>query len=226
MADINLSKVQKEHVITYHNGTTRVARLFDCNGMICEFNPRSRKYGHYLNMDDIRCIWPLHKNEADKLKRARRFLKTAVKYLEKSGLWSDILHDFKVLLTVDDATLERILSKDLSWDDRFKMGKELGLKTGDVNCKLDNLAYTIEKGIKNVNYQKWDRDLKPKVLAEAIANGEEYSYAWHKGYDNSISCRFYNGRMVGHYSEEFTGCGNGHYYLLLDENHAMFCEND
>ena len=30
----------------------------------------------------------------------------------------------------------------------------------------------------------------------------------------------------GFYSEEFKGCGNGHYYLLFDATHAIFYEDD
>jgi len=28
------------------------------------------------------------------------------------------------------------------------------------------------------------------------------------------------------YSEEYRGCGNGHYYLALDATHALFYEDD
>ena len=28
------------------------------------------------------------------------------------------------------------------------------------------------------------------------------------------------------YSEEYKNCGNGHYYLALDETHALFYEDD
>ena len=28
------------------------------------------------------------------------------------------------------------------------------------------------------------------------------------------------------YSEEYRGCGNGHYYIALNSSMALFCEND
>ena len=58
-------------------------------------------------------------------------------------------------------------------------------------------------------------------------NNESYSHSWRKGYDNSIEFRLCDdGKKRGWYSEEFKNCGNGHYYLALDERRAIFCEDD
>ena len=65
----NISTTQREHVITYEDGHKRVARLFlSQDGFLCEYNARSRKYGHYFNSTGVVNIEPLNK-EQDLLKK-------------------------------------------------------------------------------------------------------------------------------------------------------------
>lgn len=222
---INISNEQREHIITYADGSIREANLFTTpNGKPCEYNPRSRRRGHYLNTDGIVKIEPKEKPVVDIVKKTRKFLIKVCKYLEASGLWPDVLSDFKCLLNADDEILKQMLSGTLSWTEEYEMCKSIGM---DVRFGgIDDLRTTVEKGIKSINYYKWDKETTASKFAEAIANKEEWSHAWRKGYDNSISCRMYNGRMVAHYSEEYKNCGNGHYYIVIDVNHAIFGEDD
>jgi hypothetical protein len=222
---INISDKQREHIITYADGSTREANLFKTqDGIPCEYKPRSRRYGHYLNTNGIVKIEPKEKTAVDIVKKTRKFLTKVCKYLEASGLWADTLSDFKCLLNADDETLKQLLSDTLSWTEEYEMCKAIGmnLRFGGI----DNLRTTVEKGIKSINYHKWDKETTASIFAKAIANKEEWSHAWRKGYDNSISCRMYNGRMIAHYSEEYKNCGNGHYYIAIDANHAIFSEDD
>ena len=83
-----------------------------------------------------------------------------------------------------------------------------------------------KNAIKAVNYDKsWSFE---EQVRQAIANKEDYhSPRWEKGYDNSVSVKKgEDGIVRGWYSEEYRGCGNGHYYLLIDAKHAIFYEND
>lgn len=222
---INISKDQKEHVITYADGSTRVARLFiSSTGAPCEFKPRSKRYGTVLCLDFIVNIQPVVKKTVSPAVKARKFLNKVCTHLEKSGLWSKLLKDLKILSEASDEVLTRIMTGKMSWDEEIALSRELGLSIRYGG--LDSIRGTVDKGIKSINYNKWDKDRISKAFAEAIANKQEYSYAWRKGYDNSISCRMYNDQLVAHYSEEFKDCGNGHYYLAIDEHHAIFCEDD
>lgn len=221
---INISDKQREHIITYADGSTREAKLFKTqNGKPCEYNLRSRRRGHYLNTNGIVKIEPKEMPVVDIVKKTRKFLTKVCKYLEASGLWADVLSDFKCLLNADDETLKKLLSDTLSWDEECEMCKAIGMNRRFGG--IDNLRTTVEKGIKSINYYKWD-ECTASMFAEAIANEEEWSHAWRKGYDNSISCRMYNGQMIAHYSEEYKGLGNGHYYIAIDANHAIFSEDD
>lgn len=222
---INVTNTQREHIITYADGSKRKANLFQTkDGQVCEYIPRSRYHGHYLDMSFIQDIQPVQKRVVDIVQKTRKFLTKVCKYLEASGLWADVLSDFKCLLNADDETLKQLLSGTLSWTEEYEMCKSIGmnLRFGGI----DDLRTTVEKGIKSINYYKWGKETSGSTFARAIANKEDWSHAWHKGYDNSISCRMYNGRMIAHYSEEYKGCGNGHYYIAIDAYHAIFSEDD
>ena len=64
-------------------------------------------------------------------------------------------------------------------------------------------------------------------IARHIENKEDFSYAWRSGYDVSVSGKICNdGTYRAWLSLEYYGCGNGHYYLLINENSAVFSEKD
>ena len=62
-------------------------------------------------------------------------------------------------------------------------------------------------------------------IAKALSEKRKYSTGRVVvSYDNSFE---YNPeKNKAWYSEEYRGCGNGHYYLALDGNTAVFYEND
>ena len=63
-------------------------------------------------------------------------------------------------------------------------------------------------------------------VAECIKNGTNFSRRWENGYDNSVEIANRDGEKLAWYSEEYRGCGNGHYYLMFDATHAIFYEDD
>ena len=222
MAEI-ISTTQHEHVITYANGKKRVARLFLSHiGGLCEYNKRSRRYGHYLDKTGIVDIVPLDKSK-DLLVKTRKFVNKVISILGKNGLWSNMLADFKIIATLDNERLERLLNAE--WDESVALANEIGLshRQGGVDC----LKWTVEKGIKRINYEHYDKDRQRAEFAAAIAEKRQWSHYWRKGYDNSVECKLGpDGIMRAWYSEEYKGCGNGHYYYAIDEKHAIFGDDD
>ena len=221
---INVVKTQKEHIISYADGTKRVARLFVTKyGEICEYKKRSSKYGYLLNTDNVVSIEPTNK-ENDIVKKTRRFLKKVIATLEKSGLWSNMLHDFKIIAQLDDEKLLKFLNAE--WDESQTMAQELGLS--HRQCGVDCLKWTVEKGIKSINYNSWEKETMSMEFAKAIAEKRNWFLYWRKGYDNRVECKKNetNGVMCAWYSEEYKGCGNGHYYYAIDATHAIFGEDD
>ena len=84
----------------------------------------------------------------------------------------------------------------------------------------------FSKRIKTMDFMSYDRDYQKRRLKEFIDKKEKLTYRWRKNYDNHYEIRFDNDYARGWYSEEFKNCGNGHYYFLLDECHALFGEDD
>jgi hypothetical protein len=62
------------------------------------------------------------------------------------------------------------------------------------------------------------------MIARDMEEKKECSYRGDNGYDASFS---YNPKLnKAWYSEEFRGCGNGHYYVALNSTHCLFVEDD
>ena len=64
---------------------------------------------------------------------------------------------------------------------------------------------------------------------EAFKNGEEYNSPRirFRGYDMSVSTKTYeNGDKWGWLSMEYKDCGNGHYYLLINDNDFIYTDKD
>ena len=63
-----------------------------------------------------------------------------------------------------------------------------------------------------------------QALKNALKNNLNYSIENRVNYD--VSYEYNAETKKAWYSEEYINCGNGHYYLAIDENTAIFCEND
>ena len=68
-----------------------------------------------------------------------------------------------------------------------------------------------------------NKDEKLEIKA-ALNDHRSYSTNAYTSYD--VSFEYNADKNMAWYSEEYKGCGNGHYYLALDENTALFCEDD
>ena len=63
-------------------------------------------------------------------------------------------------------------------------------------------------------------------VAQAFGKGS-FSYAWRYKYDYSVEGRFCaDGIYRAWLSQEYKGCGNGHYWLLISPTQAIFYESD
>ena len=224
---ITINPCVKEHVIAYKDGTTRTARLFKGVSynpeLICEYKYRSRRRGYPLDMTNIVSILPKEKKAQDKARKARKFLVKVAVALKKSGLWQDIRKDFEALILLDDATLEKFIYGPMDDAERKELATSIGL-SDRMNLGFSDLADTINKGLKKINYSPYYA--YESQFKNAIENHQDFDARWRKGYDNSISCKTIGGQNCAWYSEEYKNCGNGHYYLAINGTHAIFYEND
>ena len=226
---IHIAPDQLQHIITYKDGSKREARLFypDGKNVLCELNKYSRQYGHPLDTKNVISIEPKDMWTYF-LAKTRRFVNRVCELLEQSGLFPDFLHDFRIVQSLNDVELRRLLVYDYEEynDEWAAWTREIGLN--HWQCGVDNLFTTVRIGIKSINYKADEKERVSHEFAEAIVNKRSYDYSWRKGYDNTISCSVERdtGIPCAFYSEEFKGMGNGHYYFAIDATHAIFDQND
>lgn len=224
--------------VTLSNGKTEIKRLFYGARGVCEFAQNSRKYGfvvgYYEYKDWVSCE-PIVKSDEGVYKRFKQRIKKAYGLLDKSGLHSSLKNDvFGYILNLTEDECKKLVSllnyinnhaADPLWSEKMN---EIENHYHIAVCRTDMLCAMLgNKCFKSINYEPYMREQENALVAKAIINKEEYHYRWTKGYDNSIDLGMtVNGDFGGTYSEEKRGCGNGHYYLLLDATHAIFYEND
>lgn len=221
------NKFAKKFKITTSDGKTTIKRLFynPIYSYPCEYAKGSSTKGHFIYQTNVNDWTDISLIPATpQLTKTRNFMKNVVKYLSVSGLWENIKNDYIYLLSLSDDDLNELLSSD--WGERRKLLKE---KHNMASFHCDCIITSVNKGIKTINYDSYDRDIQKEHFKKALKENQRYVHYWRKGYDNRVELAEKNdsdGVRRAWYSEEFKGCGNGHYYLALDESHALFCEDD
>ena len=206
-------------VVTYADGSKERKRLFISNdGYVCEFKKRSRTRGRCIVCEELwRSVEPVA-IDTDKVKTCKRNTKSIVKYLTASGMWPDILANMLKLQGLSDDDLKYLY--ECEYDDHNKFMQEHGIDhiSPDMYHSLSS-----QRGIITINWGQGHDWIKQGWLL-ALQEKRKYSMRWTVSYDNSVEFNPDGNRAW--YSEEYRGCGNGHYYLLLDEKHAAFREDD
>ena len=162
--------------------------------------------------------------------------------LEKSGLYQDLLENIKLALEIGYEKIR--IAYDIYWKSDKNLSYEDNQKAR--NEEIKNLDERLSKNeqpnteilwhirrlarVKKMNFGKptlndgMTNIEKLQMIAKALKNKKETSVCGRANYDVSFS---YNPKLnKAWYSEEYRGCGPGHYYLALDETHALFYEDD
>ena len=206
-------------VIEYEDGTTRNARLCrSSEGALMRLNRRSRRYGVALwreckpiaaitlKLPKASTITPAQLY-TDDLRRLRR-------YFHKNSdprLWADYRAEVDTI--TDEALAELEKADCASRYEAWKLAGKLGLP--QIEPFKSTTLRTCEA---------------PDYVMEAVRNKlgrEKFSYAWRGRYDYSVSGRLCeDGVWRAWLSAEYKGCGNGHYYLLISAERAVFNADD
>lgn len=234
-----ISKVVTENVantfvVTFNDGTKKKVKMWYGVDGVCIMNRKSRKWGHVLNATDEYDKWanlvPFLSREVEIHKRVVRRAKKIEKMLDESGLWANIKNMFHTFLYErNEEEQKAIINIALDYNKKFDE------KDAIFNNRMIFESLARDRCFKTINWFGYEKESFEKLLDERIKAKEEFRYSWHKGYDNSVELMKYNGSFpayysddmfVGYYSEEYKGCGNGYYSILLDAKHALFCEKD
>ena len=218
-----IRETKNKNYIVVINGKKYNLRLFTNGDLIGEYGKGMRNRGFSVSplrvMEWESITTPETKPVCEKL---RKTMKTACKYLSASGLWKYIRISMEFLLSLNDEELTKIYEMCMTSSNDYRKFCE----DNDLHITADELWSLANKPLKTINYHSWEKDTIRDRFAKSIAEKTEYRHRWEKGYDNSIECGPRSDDMCAWYSEEYRGCGNGHYYLALDARHALFVEND
>lgn len=166
-----------------------------------------------------------------------------LKRLEKSGLWEDVAKDVRIALSIgiDKIKQAYIIDAEFNHNSNLSYQEEDRLQAERIKEIDERLVGHREDGtiyadtsiiwymnnpakVKKMYFGKYINESKLKLIEEALKNKTECHEYATAGYDVSFSYNPEHNRAW--YSEEYRGCGNGHYYLALDATHALFYEND
>ena len=205
-----------KYKVLFPEGETKEMRLFVSeNGNVCEFAPRSSRRGYPVSPER----WVgLSIDTPDYMHYFRRNVKRLIQYLAASGFWSSRLKSLQFLQQMPDHEL--LPFRTISYKDwtSFRDRHHLTLSLNAVYCLFDQHC------IKTVRYGKHP-GIKEQVK-QAIAERRDCNLKWTVSYDNSIHLEFKEEENRAWYSEEYRGCANGYYYLMLDDKHVSFLEKD
>lgn len=209
------------------------------DGMMFVYAKGSKSRGWRMTQQQFLANYTLKDEKPDKEKRKwEHNVDRVIKTLEKSGLWDNILAVYKNLKILGyDKKLE-LYDKCYQYnnnEDEYQkwlteIEKEYPFIVGydeEHKRKYIHTDYIWELSraeLKSMYFGKWANATKKKEIAEHLENKKNFSFGSRVNYD--VSFEYDAERNKAWYSEEYRGCGNGHYYLALDNNLALFCEND
>jgi len=222
----------KYRVVTA-NGKKKTIRLFKTsNGLIGRLPKGYKVHGYILDYYDYSTWVSLVKvgsRPTDRVKLMKKHAIDALRYLNESGMWPSIKKEIEYFLS-DDKIIEDVCKaiETDSYNNFYKECYDNGKFPWCHTFQVFESLYS-KRCWKSIPYSSSHmREYKNQILSEAIRERKECSYSWHYFLDNRIEVTYNEktNEMLGWLSCEYTGCANGHYYLLFDATHAIFYEND
>ncbi len=237
----SLPVLKKIQVVNDDGNKRRIMREED--GHVFVYGCGSVRHGYrytedeFLRLNRFRLI---QKTDPDTAWHHR--IERAKKALESSGLWPDFIEwlDNLAKMTLDDKKLINKLYwayEPLNPDTSTEAERKMNMKAhfGDL---VDKYPFVFTDTGVNTRYIWELSDVKLKAMYFGNHNkyykqeiqkalDEKRKYSTGRvivSYDHSFS--YDPEKNMAWYSEEYRNCGNGHYYLALDGNTALFCEDD
>lgn len=185
---------------SYHTNEAKRAMLEE-GGTVFVFGKGKRKYGRrYRDSEFIKtfaCKLSTQSETDEAIKWERR-VKNVVKKLETSGLWENLKTDFEKML-------------EGGYENRHENCGSIGWDACDCITK-------------SMYFGKFWNPIKKQMIKDCMEKKESVRFSTRVNYD--VSFEYNAEKNKAWYSEEYRNCGNGHYYLAIDCNTALFYEDD
>lgn len=185
---------------SYHTDESRRAMIEE-DGTVFVFGKGKRRYGRRYGDSEFIKMFACKlstQSEADEATKWERRVKNVIKKLEASGLWENLKTDFEKML-------------EGGYENRHENCGSIGWDACDCITK-------------SMYFGKFWNPIKKQTIKECMEKKESVRFSTRVNYD--VSFEYDAERNRAWYSEEYRNCGNGHYYLAIDGNTALFYEND
>lgn len=177
---------------------------------LCYFARGSSRRGYYVSMSIFDSYSKFkvkkEKTEEEKLKSEYRLISKYKTMAEKASFSNDWIEDCKKLPTFEEF-------KNYKKENEYGLLYNFRITTGN---KIDGKVISLSRIEKK--YPSAIKKLR-EAIASQTAVGTIISTVPFAGYEMTISVEQRESGIIGYLSLEFKGCGNGYYYLLInDEN--------
>ena len=237
----SIKEMNEWHKFTaYEKNEHITVRCMREDNTVFVYSHGKQRYGHRYNFSVFADMYDLKAEKATEVTESDKWHKRisrAIKCLEKSGLWADLLEKLKNLNSMDYDDRED-LRLHYTWNGE---GNKILIEKYESkypfvvyvpnkdypDIKAIDTFYLYETSnciLKSMYFGKYGNASEKQTIADRIASKEDYKTTARTGYDVSFSYDSKTGKAF--YSEEYKGCGNGHYYIALDNSTALFCEDD
>lgn len=209
----------------------RVEKISETNVFVLKTKCRNRGWQFTIENFVKFFDFDITQKQEDKTKQWHKRLNKAIKCLNESGLWQNLKIVYNNLLKITWEEKENLYKLYFTNEEQAKqLAKEkypfmLGInEDGKEYLNTEYIYELSECKLKSMYFGKFINTAEKETIKEKIKNKEKYNCFHRTNYDTSFS---YNAeKQLAWYSEEYKDCGNGHYYLALDNSTAVFCEND
>ena len=223
--------------------------------LLCEFLPRKRRKGTPISPAEISLWNTLAKMKTSSRTQSsfdifRHNFVLIERYTTSSGLWPSKCASAKRFLANPTSELRAFYDhltmdpekRHKDWTAWYEKGEKEAVRLGANAFSIDELCSLCRRGgIKSIPYPHKEHDtaymaaaIRKMIDQKSPHSGMplEQSYeglSWTgPRYDHDARVRWDNSsdEPRGWYDEEYHGCGNGYYWIMLDASHAMFIEKD
>ncbi len=173
-------------------------------GYVCEFKKGSSRRGYPINLDNVESFVETELSTEEEKEKATFKI---INKFRKEALKATFTNDFiRECISLPD-TFEK-------WVEEGKKSPyEYGVTTG---CKITGDLVSVE----TVAKRYWNGN----ALKQAVSDKKDFISGrfGFQGYDGSVSFKNEeNGDFRGYLSKEYKDCGNGYYYLLINDKYFI-----
>jgi hypothetical protein len=186
------------------NDGSKVRLFMSRDGILCRYYKGSSRYGTQLMMSDIKSLVEPKKEKSPDEKTYGIIAK-----FRKEALKATFTNDFiKDCLALPDSFEKWV-------EEGKKSPYEYGITTG---CLITGKLIKVETIADKM------KDYDRNAMMEALKNKTDFNSGRFKfyGYDGSVSFEKRNdGSWMGFFNKEYRNCGNGYYYILINDDYFI-----